>query len=157
MEPGVLYGKEWETSIRRWRVILADDHKMLREGLRSLLGDSEFEVVAEVEDGRSLVTAGAALKPDIIITDFTMPLLNGLEASKQILHHDPTIKILMLSMHQSASYPIDACHAGLRGYILKSADWRTLREAIRKVLSGQLYFEAAVTRLALRSLDPPKR
>jgi DNA-binding NarL/FixJ family response regulator len=157
MEPSVFYGSAWETTVRRWRLILADDHKILREGLYRLLDRSEFEVVAQVEDGRSLVTAAANLKPDLIITDFTMPLLNGLEASKQILQHDPTIKILMLSMHQSANYPIDAWHAGLRGYVPKDADWRTLREGIRKVLNGQLCFEPSVTQPASRSADPRQR
>lgn len=135
----------------RWRLILADDHKIIAEGLCRLLGSADFEVVAEVEDGYSLVAAAADLKPDLIITDFTMPLMNGLEASKQILRDDPGMKILMLSMHQILTYPRDAWHAGLRGYVLKSADWSTIREAIRKVLGGQLCFEPGVMRLTLNS------
>jgi DNA-binding NarL/FixJ family response regulator len=153
MEPRPFCNSEHETTGHRWRLILADDHKMLREGLRILLGDSEYEVVAEVEDGRSLVTAAAELRPDLIITDFTMPLLNGLEASKQILQHNPGIKILMLSMHQSASYPINARHAGMRGYVLKCANCGILRQAVTTVLGGHLYFEPRVKQLGLRSAD----
>src|SRR5690348_15066975 len=138
METCVFCGSDSETRGHRWRLILADDHKMLREGLRTLLGDSEFEVVAEVEDGRALVAAAAKLRPDLIITDVTMPLLNGLEASKQILQHNPGMKILMLSMHNSASYQIDAHHAGIRGYVLKCANWDILRQGVRAVLAGQL-------------------
>jgi DNA-binding NarL/FixJ family response regulator len=153
MEPALFSSSELEIRGHRWRLILADDHKMLREGLRTLLGDSEFEVVAELDDGRSLVTAAAKLRPDLIITDVTMPLLNGLEASKQILQHNPGIKILMLSMHRSASYQIEARNAGIRGYVLKCANWPILREAIRRVLAGQLCFELGVKQLGLRSAD----
>ncbi|HVW11320.1 MAG TPA: response regulator transcription factor [Bryobacteraceae bacterium] len=143
-----------EPRLRRWRLILADDHKILLEGLRTILDNSEFEVVATVGDGRSLVTAAAALRPDLIVTDLSMPLLNGLDASRQILRHDPRIKILMLSMHQNSSYAIDAWHAGVRGYILKTAESSELIAAIRRVLDGQLCFEPEMTQAALNSARP---
>jgi len=148
------YGVESESRIRRWRLILADDHKILLEGLRGILGALEFEIVAEVEDGRSLVNAAAELKPDLIVTDFTMPLLNGLEASRQILRRDPGTKILMLSMHQNAAFAIDAWHTGLRGYVLKCAESRILIDAIKRVLDGQLYFEPGLTQAVLNSARP---
>src|SRR3569623_3384209 len=90
------YGVESESKTRRWRLILADDHKILLEGLRGILGAAEFDVVAEVEDGRSLVNAAADLKPDLIVADFTMPLRNGLEASRQNHRWVPGILIQML-------------------------------------------------------------
>jgi DNA-binding NarL/FixJ family response regulator len=136
------------------RLILADDHKLLLEALRRILCTSGFEIVAEVEDGRSLVDAAAELKPDLIVTDFTMPLLNGLEASRQILRRDPKSKILMLSMHQSTSIAIDAWRAGVCGYVLKCAGSRILIDAMRRVLDGQLYFEPAIIEAALNSVRP---
>ena len=148
------YGVEPDARMRRVRLILADDHKILLEGLRRILCASEFEIVAEVEDGRSLVNAAAELKPDLIVTDFTMPLLNGLEASRQILRRDPGTKILMLSMHQSTAFAIDAWHAGVRGYVLKCAGSRILIDAIRRVLDGQLYFEPDMTDAVLNSVRP---
>jgi DNA-binding NarL/FixJ family response regulator len=148
------YGVESDSRVRRWRLILADDHKILLEGLRGILRAAEFEIVAEVEDGRSLVNAAADLKPDLIVTDFTMPLLNGLEASRQILRRDPGTKILMLSMHQNAAFAIDAWHTGLRGYVLKCAESRILIDAIKKVLDGQLYFEPGLTQAVLSSARP---
>jgi DNA-binding NarL/FixJ family response regulator len=148
------YGMEPDARVRRSRLILADDHKILLEGLRRILSASEFDIVAEVEDGRSLVNAAAELKPDLIVTDFTMPLLNGLEASRQILRRDPGTKILMLSMHQSAAFAIDAWHAGVRGYVLKCAESRILIDAIRRVLDGQLYFEPGMTDAVLNSVRP---
>jgi DNA-binding NarL/FixJ family response regulator len=152
--PEKRYGVEPEARVRRSRLILADDHKILLEGLRRILSASEFEIVAEVEDGRSLVNAAAELKPDLIVTDFTMPLLNGLEASRQILRRDPGTKILMLSMHQSTAFAIDAWHAGVRGYVLKCAESRILIDAIRRVLDGQLYFEPGMTDAVLNSVRP---
>jgi DNA-binding NarL/FixJ family response regulator len=148
------FGVEPETRVRRARLILADDHKILLEGLRRILSASEFDIVAEVEDGRSLVNAAAELKPDLIVTDYTMPLLNGLEASRQILRRDPRTKILMLSMHQNTAYAIDAWHSGVRGYVLKCAESRTLIDAIRRVLEGQLYFEPGMTEAVLNSVRP---
>jgi DNA-binding NarL/FixJ family response regulator len=147
-------GMESDGRARRWRLILADDHKILLEGLRRILSASEFDIVAEVEDGRSLINAAVELKPDLIITDFTMPLLNGLEASRQILRRDPRTKILMLSMHHNAAYAIDAWHAGIRGYVLKCAESRVLIDAIRRVLEGQLYFEPGLTQAVFHSARP---
>jgi len=148
------YISEPEIKVRPWRLILADDHKILLEGLRRILCASEFEIVAEVEDGRSLVNAAVELKPDLVVTDLTMPLLNGLDAARQILRRDPVIKIMILSMHQNATYAIDAWHAGARGYVLKSADSGTLIGAIRRVLDGQLYFEPGLTEAVLNSMRP---
>lgn len=127
------------------RVLLADDHSIVTEGLRSLL-EPEVDLVGTVEDGRSLVRAVAQLEPDIVITDLTMPDLNGIDAAKQILKDYPRTKIIVLTMHADVKFAVAAFRAGVRGYVVKRGDSRELIAAIKEVQRGNSYLTPRVTK-----------
>jgi DNA-binding NarL/FixJ family response regulator len=122
----------------RTRILLADDHKIVLEGLKHLL-EPEFDLVGLVEDGRSLVTQAEQLRPDVIVLDISMPLLNGIEAVRQIKKFDPSIKIVFLTMHTDVTYAIRAFEAGALGYVLKHSAPSELITAIHEALQGRTY------------------
>jgi len=120
------------------RILLADDHRIVAEGLRSLL-EPEFELVSIVEDGRALLAAAEKLKPDVIIADISMPLLNGIEAIRQIKKTDKNVRVIFLTMHPDVTYAISALEAGALGYVLKHSAPSELSTAVRKALRGETY------------------
>lgn len=120
------------------KVLLAEDHTVVAEGLQSLLKDS-FDLVGVVHDGRALLEAAGKLRPDVILTDLSMPLLNGLDAIRQIRSHRPDAKIMVLTMHREASLAVDAFRAGVSGYLLKISPGEELINAIREVALGRSY------------------
>ena len=129
----------------RPRVLLADDHKILVEGLRGLL-EPEFDLLATVEDGRELVERALELMPDVIIADVSMPLLNGIEATRQILPKAPKIRVVFLTMHADVAYANEAFRASASGYILKRSAAGELVTAIREALNGGVYVTPSVAR-----------
>ena len=132
------------------RVLLADDHTILRDGIRSLLEDeSDMEVVGEAEDGHSAVRMACQLLPDVVLMDIAMPLLNGLEATRQIRRSQPQVKVLVLTMHDNEEYIRQILTTGAMGYILKDAAARELLNAIRAVHRGEAVLSPAVTRLVI--------
>ena len=105
------------------RILLGDDHTLLRQGLRKILQERpEWEVVAEAGDGREAVRQALAAQPDVAIIDISMPLMNGIEVTRQIVRRLPDLRILILSMHVNEAYIIQALKAGAKGYLLKTAD-----------------------------------
>lgn len=120
------------------RVLLADDHRIVLEGLNQLLGE-DFEIVGTVEDGRALVDQAAVLRPDVIVADISMPQLNGIEAARQIKQTDNDVKIVFLSMHQDAIYAVDAFEAGASGFVLKHSVTAELITAIHEAMKGRTY------------------
>ncbi len=124
--------------MKKPRVLLADDHKIVIEGLKSLLRD-EFEIVGSVEDGRALVEQASTLYPDVIVADISMPQLNGIEAARQIKKIDKNIKIVFLTMHQDATYAANAFEAGASGFVLKHSASSELIRAIREAIKGRTY------------------
>ena len=124
--------------MRRIRVLLADDHKIVLEGLKSLL-EPEFELAGMVEDGRALVSAAEKLRPDVIVVDISMPLLNGIEAVRQIKKIDPQVKVVFLTMHPDVTYAIRAFEAGASGYVLKHSASSELLTAIHEAIKGRTY------------------
>ncbi len=135
---------------KKIRVLLADDHTILRNGIRSLLEDEhDMEVVGEAEDGRAAVSLACQLQPDLVIMDIAMPLLNGLEATRQIKREVPQVKVLILTMHDNEEYIRQVLGAGAMGYILKDAAARELISAIRSVQRGEAILSPAVTRLVI--------
>ncbi|MBC8391945.1 MAG: response regulator transcription factor [Deltaproteobacteria bacterium] len=120
------------------RVLLADDHKIVLEGLKSLL-ESEFWLVGSVENGRDLLTEVHRLRPDVIVVDISMPLLNGIEAVREIRKTDPDIKIIFLTMHPDVTYATRAFEAGASGYILKHSASTELVKAIHEAVKGRTY------------------
>jgi DNA-binding NarL/FixJ family response regulator len=132
------------------RLLLADDHAIVLEGLRRVLGP-DFEIVGEVADGRALVAAAATLLPDIIVTDISMPLLNGIEAIRQIRNVNRKVIIVFLTMHPDVTYAAEALGAGGSAYVLKTSAGAELLEAIREALSGGTYVTPSIDREVVRA------
>jgi DNA-binding NarL/FixJ family response regulator len=120
------------------RVILADDHKILLEAFRKLL-EPHYEVVATVSDGRALLTAAATLKPDVILLDIGMPLLNGLEAARQLKAKLPAVRLIFLTMQEDPELAVEAMRAGASGYLLKTSASSELLHAMQEALKGKTY------------------
>ena len=128
--------------MKRERILLADDHSLILTGVRALLAD-QFDLVEEVTDGRSLVTTALRLKPDLVILDVAMPLLNGIEAARQIKKAWPQAKLLFLTMHADSTYLREALQVA-DGYVLKSSASEELPDAVRCVLNGQRYLSKSI-------------
>ena len=134
------------------RILLADDHTILRDGIRALLEDEpDMLVVGEAEDGRTAVKLACQLKPDVVLMDIAMPLLNGLEATRQIKHDCPQAKVLILTMHENEEYIRQVLASGAMGYILKDAAARELLDAIHTVQRGEAVLSPAITRLVIEN------
>jgi DNA-binding NarL/FixJ family response regulator len=131
------------------RVLLADDHAIVLEGLRHIL-EPAFEIVGEVADGRSLVDDVLMFRPEIIITAISLPLLNGIEAAREIRKINRKVKIIFLTMHKDPSYAVEALDAGGSAYILKSAAVAEILVAIREVLNGRVYVSPSINKEVLR-------
>jgi DNA-binding NarL/FixJ family response regulator len=132
------------------RILLADDHTIVRQGIHALLSDEvDMVVVGEADDGRTAVKLAAELKPDVVVMDIGMPLLNGLEATCQIKRQNPHTKVLILSMHDNDEYIRGALARGASGYILKDAAARELTDAIRAVQRGEAVLSPVITRLVI--------
>lgn len=132
------------------RILLADDHTILRDGIRSLLEDeSDMVVIGEAEDGHTAVKLVKQLDPDVILMDIAMPLLNGIEATRQIKRDNPRTKVLVLTMHENEEYIRQLLAVGAVGYILKDAAARELLGAIRAVHRGEAVLSPAITRLVI--------
>lgn len=134
------------------RILLADDRQMMREGLRALLEKHpESEVVGEAEDGRAAVALAAELKPDVVVMDVSMPGLNGIEATKQILRDQPKTKVLALSVHADRRYALTMLEAGAVGYLIKNSASQELYRALDAVSKGQTYLSPDVARVLVDS------
>ncbi len=132
------------------KVLLADDHTILRDGIRALLEEElDMEVVAEAEDGRTAVDLARKYQPDVILMDIAMPLLNGLEATRQIRQEAPDTKVLVLTMYEDEEYIRQFLAAGALGYVLKYAAASELLGAIRAVHRGEAVLSPAITRLVI--------
>lgn len=132
------------------KVLLADDHTVVRQGLRVLLeADPEISVVGEAESGREVVQMAKALLPDVVVMDIAMPLLNGLEAMRQILRETPSIRVLILSSYGDDEYVHQVTAAGGAGYLLKQSAATDLLKAIREARRGNAFFSPAISRRML--------
>jgi len=131
------------------RILLADDHCIVRQGLRALLERAGFDVVGEAADGLEAVRLAESLTPDAAVLDLIMPTLNGLDAGRQILVRQPTMPILLLTMHTEEAHVAAALRAGIRGYLLKTQAADDLARAIRDVVRGHLFLSAAVARVVV--------
>lgn len=126
------------------RVLLADDHQIVREGLRGLLEKAGHEVVAEASDGREAIKLARAHSPEIAVLDMSMPLLNGLDAAHEIRRFSPNIKTILLTMYSDKSYVLKALQGGARGYVLKNQASVDLIRAIQEILNGDVYISPGV-------------
>lgn len=136
------------------RILLADDHKMFVQGLQNLLKD-EFELVGTVADGQALIDAAHQLDPDVIVVDISMPVLNGLDAVRQLKKEGMAARIIFLTMHPDESLIAEAFRCGASGYVLKQSAGDELVSAIRQVLSGIQYVTPLVARASVE--DPGSR
>jgi DNA-binding NarL/FixJ family response regulator len=132
------------------RILLADDHEMLREGLSRIL-EAEFDLVATVGDGRAMLAEAERLQPDVILVDIAMPLLNGIEAVRQLRKSNRRTKVIFLTMHSAAEMATEAFGAGASGYVLKSSAGKELIKAIRTVLDGQIYLTPHIQQSVLEA------
>src|SRR6266849_1058032 len=126
------------------RVLLAEDHKVVAEALGELLTD-HFDLVGVVHDGRALVKATEELRPDVIVTDISMPLLNGLDAIRQLLERRPRTRVVVLTMHKDRHLAAEAFRAGVCGYVLKVSPAEELVNAIREAAEGRAYVTSLIT------------
>jgi two-component system, NarL family, response regulator NreC len=134
----------------RLRLLLADDHTVVRQGLRKVLEDRpEWEVVAEAGDGREAVRLAETHKPDVAIVDVAMPLLNGIETTRQISRKSPSTRVLVLSMHADEAYVTQILRAGATGYLLKDSADVDLIQAVAAVAKGTSFFSPAIARVML--------
>lgn len=132
------------------RILVADDHTLLRNGIRALLEDEQdIIIVGEAEDGREAVRLANQLKPNVVLMDIAMPLLNGLEATRQIKREHPEINVLVLTMYDHEEYYRQMLEVGASGYIIKRAAANELVSAIRAVYNGEAVLSPAITRLLL--------
>lgn len=131
---------------KQYRIVIAEDHTILREGLRSLLcSDPEFDVVGEAEDGRDAIRCVEALSPDLVLMDLSMPRMNGLDAIKEIKKQNPEIKIIVLTVHKTEEYILATLQAGADGYLLKDATHSELVMAIKNVIAGKRYLSPGIS------------
>ncbi|MDI6451848.1 response regulator transcription factor [Anaerobaca lacustris] len=128
------------------RILIVDDHGIVREGLRSLLErNSDMEIIGEAEDGLAAVRLAKELKPDIVIMDITLPWLNGIEATRQILHVSTTTKVIVLSMHAEGHIVREALNAGACAYVLKMNLFDDLSRALHAAATGDVYLSSRIT------------
>lgn len=134
----------------RLRIVLGDDHTLMRQGLRKILEETgEWEVVAEAGDGREAVRQVLTLKPDVVVLDIGMPLLNGIESTRQIVRRHPEIRVLILSMHSDEAYITQALQAGAKGYLLKDSADTDLIRGVADVAAGRSFFSPSVAKVML--------
>ena len=140
-------------SMKRITLLLAEDHAVVREGLRALLAmEDDFEVVGEARNGREALQLTIKLHPEVVVMDIAMPLLNGVEATRQILKAVPATKVLILSAHSEEEYVEQVMARGAMGYLLKQTSAHTLAHAIREARKGNIYFSPSISR-RLHHLD----
>lgn len=131
------------------RILLADDHEMVRQGLKALLERDGFNVVAEASDGRQAVRLIGELEPDIALLDLAMPLMNGITVAKAIQHSATHTRVIALTVHTEAPYVMEALRAGIKGYVLKSCAEEELVRAIQEVLRGSTYLSSDISDLVV--------
>jgi two-component system response regulator NreC len=132
--------------MKKIKILLADDHRITRQGLRLLLEkESDMQVVAEADQGRAAVQLAAELSPDVIIMDVSMPDLNGMEATRQIVGKNENVKIIALSMHSDTLFVTEMLKSGVSGYLLKDCAFEELASAIRSVVSGKTYLSPSIS------------
>ena len=137
-------------SSKRIRILLADDHTLMRGGLRAMIQDlPDFDVVGEAPDGRQAVHLAEELNPDLVVMDIGLPGLNGLDATRKIVKARPDARVLILSMHSNEEFVKQALEAGATGYVLKDAPVDELLAALRTVAAGQTHLSPPVSRLVI--------
>jgi DNA-binding NarL/FixJ family response regulator len=133
------------------QILVTDDHRLLREGLKSLLESQGFQVRGEAADGRTAVKLAKTLRPDAVIIDISMPGLNGIDATKQIHQDCPEVKVIVLSMRSDSRAVLEAFAAGASAYLLKEAAFEEMVVALKVVMQGKTYLSPAIAHLVVRN------
>jgi DNA-binding NarL/FixJ family response regulator len=140
--------------MRKTAVLLVDDHTIVREGLRALLdGETDVEIVGEAENGQKAIVLAKSLRPDVVVMDIAMPILNGLEATRVIKKENPQVKIIVLSMYTDDEFVSQVIRLGASGYLAKQTAAADLRKAIREVMLGNAYFSPSISRMIVERLS----
>lgn len=135
------------------RLAIVDDHELTRESLQNMLSDEpDIEIVGEAANGRQALSLGSRFRPDLILMDVRMPVMDGLEATKEIKQRYPEISVMMLTMHENPDYLLGALKAGAAGYVLKDAPHEEIVEAVRKVRNGESPLDPELAARLLRRL-----
>ena len=143
--------------MKKWKVVVVDDHKLLRHGLIRLLKDyPDFEVVGQADDGMEAVKICERTKPDVVVMDVSMPTLNGIEAATQIKSNDPDIKIIVCSVHDDRNVVAQVLNMGISGYVLKTAAADDLIEALYVVTKNKTYLSPDISSIALNLIQSPR-
>lgn len=133
------------------QVLLADDHQIVRQGLKSMLEHEGFRVVAEASDGREAVQLATTTHPDVVVLDLAMPGLNGIDAGREIIRAAPRVKIVLLTVHREDPYVLEALRGGVSAYVLKTQAADDLIRAIREVMRGAIYLSPGVSRAVVEA------
>ncbi len=133
------------------RVLLAEDHVIVRQGVKAILERSGFEIVGEVSNGQDAVRLAREMRPDVAVLDFAMPLLNGLEAAREILRALPRTGMILLTVHTEDRFVLEAFRAGVRGYVVKTEAAADLVRAIHEVSHGKVYLSPAISRTVVEA------
>jgi len=141
-----------EVSAVEIKILLCDDHRIFREGLKNLIAPLKaFRVVGEAADGAEAVELTARLRPDVVVMDISMPVLNGIAATRRIVAADKKARVVALSMHSEKRYVLEALRAGARGYLLKESAFEELAAAVRSVCAGKTYLDPSVASSVVES------
>ncbi len=140
-----------QASVRLGRILLADDHAILRDGLKAILKEAGFDVVGEASDGHEAIRLGQKLAPDVAVLDISMPLLNGIDAAQQILKASPKTRIVLLTMFAEDNYVLAGLRIGITGYVLKSRAASCLVQALEAVRKGEIYLSPGVSRAVVNA------
>jgi DNA-binding NarL/FixJ family response regulator len=127
------------------RVLVADDHQIVRQGLKTILDREGFDIVGEASDGGEAVSRTKELRPDLVVLDIGMPVMTGIEAAAEIRKSVPSAKLILLTVHTENQYILEAMRSGVRGYVLKSRASGELIEAIREILDGRMYLSPGIS------------
>ena len=134
------------------RVVLADDHALVRQGLKALLEREGFQVAGEASDGQEVVRLVSNLRPDVAILDIGMPILNGIDAARELQKSSPRTKTILLTRHDEDQYVTEALRGGVKGYVLKNQAATDLVHAIREVSRGGIYLSPNISRTVVEAL-----
>jgi len=140
-----------------YSIFIVDDHDIIREGLKTILRrQPDYEVIGEAKDGEEALEKVSSLKPDILLLDITMPKKTGLEIIEQVLKKSPATKILIISVHKANAYVLKALQSGVKGYLSKENAADDLLQALRKIVSGQVYLDAQASDYLLKKVSKPQ-
>jgi two-component system, NarL family, response regulator NreC len=142
------YGRAKKMALR---ILLADDHVMVRQGLKAMLQQEGFDIVADASNGREAIQRAEEFCPDIAILDYAMPLLNGIDAAREILRVSPRSKVIIVTTYPDDEFVLEALRAGIRGYLLKARPMSELVDAVREVWKGEIYLSPSISRTVVQA------